>query len=107
PCHPRVRPVAPPPTGLTAEVVDLGRGTPEEFEAHRGELAGRIALVRHEPMFASGTIHRRRKYMMARAAGAVGFLIAGPVPGALVAGSSGREGADGIPAAGIARETAA
>jgi aminopeptidase YwaD len=44
---------------------------------------------------------------MAREAGAVGFLIAGPVAGACVAGSSGRDGADGIPAAGIAPETAA
>jgi aminopeptidase YwaD len=45
---------------------------------------------------------------MAREAGAVGFLIAGPLPGGLVAGSSGRDaGADGIPAAGIAPETAA
>src|SRR5262249_9109488 len=91
PCHPLVRPVATPSTGLTAEVVDLGRGTPEEFEAHREELAGRIALVRHELMFAAGTIHRRRKVMMAREAGAVGFLIAGPLPGACVAGSSGRD----------------
>jgi aminopeptidase YwaD len=107
PCHPLVRSVATPPGGLTAEVVDLGRGAPEEFEAHRDELAGRIALVRHELMFAAGTIHRRRKYMLAREAGAVGFLIAGPVPGACVAGSSGRDGADGIPAAGITPETAA
>jgi aminopeptidase YwaD len=106
-CHPLIRSVATPATGLTAEVVDLGRGTPEEFEAHREELAGRIALVRHELMFAAGTIHRRRKYTMAREAGAVGFLIAGPLPGACVAGSSGRDGADGIPAAGIAPETAA
>jgi hypothetical protein len=107
PCHPLIRSVATLATGLTAEVVDLGRGTPEEFAAHREELAGRIALVRHELMFAVGTIHRRRKYMMAREAGAVGFLIAGPLPGACVAGSSGRDGADGIPAAGIAPETAA
>jgi len=105
-CHPLVRSVSTPATGLTAEVVDLGRGTPEEFAAHRDELAGRIALVRHELMFAAGTIHRRRKVMMAREVGAVGFLIAGPLPGACVAGSSGRDGADGIPAAGIAPETA-
>jgi hypothetical protein len=106
-CHPLVRSVATTPAGLTAEVVDLGRGTPEEFAAHKEDLAGRIALVRHELMFAAGTIHRRRKYLMAREAGAVGFLIAGPLPGACVAGSSGRDGADGIPAAGIAPETAA
>jgi aminopeptidase YwaD len=107
PCHPLVRSMPTPAKGLSAEVIDLGRGTPEEFEAHRQEIAGRIVLVRHELMFAAGTIHRRRKYNMAREAGAVGFLIAGPLAGALVAGSSGRsEGDAGIPAAGIAPETA-
>jgi len=107
-CHPLVRSVATPSEGLTAEVVDLGRGTPEEFASHWAEIAGRFVLVRHELMFAAGTIHRRRKYEMSREAGAVGFLIAGPLPGGLVAGSSGRDaGADGIPAAGIAPETAA
>lgn len=107
PCQALVRSVATPPGGLTAEVVDLGRGTPEEFAAHAGDLKGRIALVRHELMFVAGTIHRRRKYLAAREAGAVGFLIAGPLPGKLVAGSSGRMDGEGIPAAGIAPETAA
>ena len=51
PCHPLVRSIATPPGGLTAEVVDLGRGTPEEIEAHAGDIRGRIALVRHELMF--------------------------------------------------------
>jgi hypothetical protein len=106
-CHPLVRTIATPPGGLLAEVIDLGRGTPEEFEAHAGDIAGRIVLVRHELMFAAGTIHRRRKYDMARTAGAVGFLIAGPLAGYLVAGSSGRQGGEGIPALGIAPETAA
>jgi aminopeptidase YwaD len=106
-CHPLVRSIATPPGGLTAEVVDLGRGTPEEIEAHAAELRGRIALVRHEPMFVAGTIHRRRKYQAALEAGAVGFLIAGPLPGQLVAGSSGRQDGAGIPAAGITPEAAA
>ena len=106
-CHPLVRSAATVPGGLTAEVIDLGRGTPEEFEAHRKEIAGRIVLVRHELMFVAGTIHRRRKYNMALEAGAAGFLIAGPMAGALVTGSSGRnEGDAGIPAAGIMPETA-
>ena len=61
-CHPLVRSIATPPGGLTAEVVDLGRGTPEEFAAHAADIKGRIVLVRHELMFAAGTIHRRRKY---------------------------------------------
>lgn len=106
-CHPLVRTIATAKDGLTAEVIDLGRGTPDEFEAHAAEIKGRIVLVRHELMFAAGTIHRRRKYDMARANGAVGFLIAGPLPGHVVAGSSGREAGDGIPALGISPETAA
>lgn len=107
PCHPLVRTIATPASGLTAEVIDLGRGTPDEFEAHKAEIAGRIVLVRHELMFAAGTIHRRRKYDMARASGAVGFLIAGPLAGHVVAGSSGRDSGEGIPALGISPETAA
>lgn len=107
PCHPLVRTRAT-DGALEAEVVDLGRGTPEEFAAHAAEIGGRIALVRHEYMFAAGTLHRRRKYEMAREHGAVGFLIAAPLPGGtLVAGSSGRTAGEGIPAAGIALETAA
>ncbi len=88
-------------------MIDLGRGTPEEFEAHAADIKGRIVLVRHELMFAAGTIHRRRKYDMARARGAVGFLIAGPLAGHVVAGSSGRQSGAGIAALGIAPETAA
>ena len=106
-CHPLVRTIATPKDGLTAEVIDLGRGSPDEFAAHAGEIKGRIVLVRHELMFAAGTIHRRRKYDMARANGAVGFLIGGPLPGHVVAGSSGRDKGEGIPALGIAPETAA
>ncbi len=106
-CHPLIRTIATGKSGLTAEVIDIGRGTPEEFEAHKAEIDGRIVLVRHELMFAAGTIHRRRKYDMARANGAVGFLIAGPLAGHVVAGSSGRDAGEGIPALGIAPETVA
>lgn len=106
-CHPLIRTIATGKEGLTAKVVDLGRGTPDEFAAHAGEIRGRIVLVRHELMFAAGTIHRRRKYDMARERGAVGFLIAGPLSGHVVAGSSGRDSGDGIPALGISPETAA
>ncbi|MEO0760319.1 MAG: hypothetical protein AAFZ09_00665, partial [Pseudomonadota bacterium] len=49
-----------------AEVIDLGRGTAEEFAAHAREIPGRIVLVRHEMMFAAGTIHRRFKIAAAR-----------------------------------------
>jgi len=106
-CHPLVRTIATAKDGLTAEVIDLGRGTPEEFAEHASDIKGRIVLVRHELMFAAGTIHRRRKYDTARAGGAVGFLIAGPLAGHVVAGSSGRDSGPGLPALGIAPETAA
>jgi hypothetical protein len=108
PCHPLLRSVPTHDSGLVAEVIDIGRGTPEEFEAHASEIAGRTVLVRHELMFYAGTIHRRLKYNLARQHGAVGFLIAGALPGGLVAGSTGRaDGDGGIPAAGISPETAA
>jgi aminopeptidase YwaD len=100
-----------PPTpagGLQAEVVDLGRGTLEDFEANAADIAGRIVLVRHEYMFATGHVHRRRKYEWAKERGAAGFLIASPLPGqVLVTGSSGTGAADDIPAAGITQEAAA
>lgn len=106
-CYPLLRSVPTPKGGLAAEVVDLGRGRPEDFEAHARDLPGRIALVRHELMFAAGTIHRGRKYQMARERGAAGFLIAGPLDHAIVAGASGRTNGEGIPAAGISPQSAA
>lgn len=104
---PLIRSAPTPPGGVEAEVVDVGRGTPEEFAALGRALLGRFALVRHEYMFAAGHIHRRAKYAAAVAAGARGFLIAGPLPAAAVAGSSGRGAEAGIPAFGISPEAAA
>ena len=107
PCHALLRSAATGPEGLEAEVVDLGRGTPEEFAARSADIAGRIVLVRHELMFSAETIHRRLKYTLAMQHGARGFLIGGPLSGQVVAGSSGTEATRGIPAAGISPETAA
>jgi hypothetical protein len=90
---------ATPPEGLVAEVVDLGCGTEEDFARLANKLPGCIALVRHEYMFSSQTIHRRRRKLgWAAERGAVGFLIASPGIGP-VSGSSGRAGGTGIPAA--------
>lgn len=73
----------------------MGRGTLEDFEAHTQEIPGRFVLVRHEYMFASGHIHRRRKYQWAKERGAAGFLIGSHLPGhLLVTGSSGFEEPD-------------
>lgn len=106
PAHALVR--SPATEGLEAELVDLGRGTPADFALAGPALAGRIALVRHEFMMASGHIHRRKKYEAAKAAGAAGFLIACNLPGGLLTtGSSGTGAADDIPAAAITYEAGA
>jgi hypothetical protein len=105
--HALLRSAATPPAGIEAEVLPLGRGTEAEFLAAGEALRGRVALVRHEYMFAAGHIHRRMKYGWAREAGAAGFLIAGPLPTRAVAGSSGRGREEGIPAFGISPEAAA
>ena len=107
PCVALVRSPATPPGGLEAEVVDLGCGAAADFERHAAAIPGRIVLVRHEYMFAAGTVHRRRKYAWAMERGAAGFLIASHLPGELpVTGSSGAEPGRGIPAAGVSAETA-
>jgi len=106
-CHALVWSPVTPPGGLEAEVVDLGRGTPEDIHREADRVRGRIVLVRHEYMFSPDTVHRRAKYDAAREHGAVGFLIGYHLPGDLLAtGSSGRNGADDIPAAAITREAA-
>jgi hypothetical protein len=93
--------------GLTAEVLDLGHGRPEDFAREAGRIAGRIVMVRHEYPFASGHVHRRVKLGLAQQNGAIGFLIAHPERGVgPVSGSSGRNGGPGIPALGIGIETA-
>jgi Iap family predicted aminopeptidase len=64
-------------------------------------VRGKIVLVRHEYPFSPQHMHRRRKYDLAVAGGATGFLIANPLPGkGLLSGSSGRpKDGNGIPAA--------
>jgi len=96
-----------PSGGISAEVIDLGRGAPEQFERRARDIAGRLVLVRHEYPFSPTHLHRRRKYGWAMERGAAGFIIANPFPGAgPVAGSSGRGGQAGIPALGTDFESA-
>ena len=103
-----VRTVATPSHGLIAPLRDLGRGTPEDIARAGDAVRGAIVLVRHEFMFSSTHMHRRRKYLAARDSGAAGFLIAFHEPGGLaVTGSSGEGGAGEIPSAGVSYETAA
>jgi hypothetical protein len=107
-CRPLLGARATPPGGLVAEVLDLGRGTPEQFAAHAAAIPGRVVLVRHEYMFAAGHLHRMRKYRWALERGAAGLLVASPFPGGgPVGGGTGREGGAGLPALGVDGEGAA
>ncbi len=97
-----------PTPGLAAEVVDLGRGTPEDFSQHEHVIAGRCVLVRHEYPFSPTHIHRRSKLGWAMERGAAAFIIASPLQNAgPLSGSSGRGGAAGIPAVATDFESAA
>lgn len=102
-CWPLLRSASTAAGGLEAEVVDLGPGRQSDFARLGGRLRGRIALVCHEYPYAAGHVHHNRKYDMAVAAGAAGFLIANPWEGGgLLAGWSGRpRGTAGIPAASV------
>jgi Zn-dependent M28 family amino/carboxypeptidase len=93
--------------GLTAEVVDLALGRPEDFARERHRLAGRIALVRHEYPFMHDHVHRDAKVRLAEESGAAAFLIAFPEAGAgPISGSNGRTGKGDIPALGLSAEAA-
>jgi len=95
-----------PPGGLEADLIDVGRGTDEEFRACAAALPGKIAMVRHEYPFATQTIHRRVKYNRSRESGAAGFVIVNNILGdLLVTGSCGQDSPDNIPGIGVSRES--
>ncbi|NYE23828.1 M28 family peptidase [Pigmentiphaga litoralis] len=100
-CKPLLRSLSTPDGGLIGEVLDLGIGRLDDFDRAGDAVRGKIVLVRHEYPFSPTHMHRRRKYDLAVARGAIGFLIANPLPGkGLLSGSSGRaRGGPGIPAA--------
>src|SRR5690606_18670487 len=96
---------ATPPGGLELELVDVGRGTAEDFATVRDAVQGRAVLVRHEFPFSTGHVHRRRKYQWATDLGAAAFVIANNNPGiGPVSGSSGNGEPDDIPAVGVSYE---
>jgi len=79
--------------GLLLDVLDLGRGAPEDVAAAGDAVRGRAVLLRHEYPFAPWTIHRRFKLAAAAAAGASAALMVQPEPG--IGPVSG--GANGVP----------
>jgi Zn-dependent M28 family amino/carboxypeptidase len=87
------------------EVVDVGYGTPEEFDA--ADLEGKIAMASSETPEAHGRwIHRMEKYVAAAEAGAEGFVFRNHVEGCLPpTGEVGYHNRPGpIPAVGVSAE---
>lgn len=79
-----------PPGRASGRIIDLGTGSPETFEALKGELAGNIALINiANPTSANRWIHRTEKYNRSILANAKAFIFMGnedgygPVTGAL------------------------
>ncbi|MFW5917569.1 MAG: M28 family peptidase [Halorubrum sp.] len=97
------------PSGeATGELVDVGYGVPEDFEA---DLDGKVAVVSSDtPDSVDRFVHRREKYYHAVEAGAVAFVFANHVEGTLPPTGSVGTAADPIgeiPAVGVSKEAGA
>jgi hypothetical protein len=69
---------------VEGEVIDLGTGSPEEFEAiDPAEVKGKIVLCSSATSPAGKRVHRRTKYGYAVEYGAVGFIFTNHNPGQL------------------------
>lgn len=90
--------------GMLLEVLDLGRGTPEQIAAAGDAVRGRAVLIEHEYAFATDTIHRRVKLRAAAAAGAAAAIMVQPLPG--IGPVSGGANACPIPGFGVGIEGA-
>lgn len=94
--------------GVTAPVLDAGRGTPDDFDLLGDRVRGAIVLVRHEYMFTRTTVHRRVKYAEAIRRGAVGFVIGAHIPGiAMIGGAVSGAEEEVIPGLAVGYEGAA
>lgn len=72
-----------PPTDLTALIVDMGDGAPDDFDARTAEIAGKIVLTNSEvnPGGVKRWVHRNEKYGRSLLAGATGFIFVNHYPG--------------------------
>ena len=99
-----------PSAEASGEFVDLGHGTPEDFET-AGDLDGAVVMVASDtPDSLDRFVHRREKYYHAVEAGAAAFVFANHVEGTLPpTGSVGTadEPIGAIPAVGVSKETGA
>ena len=69
-----------PDGGVTGELVDVGKGTADEFKARADQLKGRIALAHNS------SVHRGAKMRSALEAGAIGMLLGSDIDDQVVVG---------------------
>ena len=92
-----------PADGQDLEIVDAGRGGPDELMDLSSQIAGRAVLVTHEYMFAAVHIHRSRKFELASSLGAATFIISNPwEDSGMVSGGASPQ----MPAFGVSKTTA-
>jgi hypothetical protein len=91
-----------PPGDVEGQVIDVGPGTPADFERLGEALAGKIVLASAEGP------HRLEKYARSQAAGAIAFVFANGRPGMLASAGSLNLGSKptSLPGVGISLETA-
>ena len=70
-----------PPDGVTAELVDIGKGSADDFQAKADLLKGRFALAHDSPT------HRSDKMRFALKAGAIGMLLGSDIEDQVVVGN--------------------
>lgn len=96
---------------VEGEIVDLGTGSPEEFEARdRRDVDGKIVLCSSATSPSGKRVHRRTKYGYSVDYGAIGFIFANHNPGQLPPTGSLRPAyrmGGEIPGIGVSLETGA
>jgi hypothetical protein len=98
-----------PPGGLEAEVIDVGKGTKEDFEAKADRIPRKIVMV--TTGWPPGqNIHRTTKYGWTIDRGGVGYIYRNETPGQLIETgtiATGYRNTGEIPAVGVSFETGA
>jgi Zn-dependent M28 family amino/carboxypeptidase len=93
-----------PPGDVSAPLVDVGHGTPEEIDA--ADVAGAVALASTDSPDGGRIIHRMEKFGHALEAGARGFVFHNQKPGRLPPTGALRFGGEAAaPGVGVSRET--
>lgn len=93
--------------GLTAELIDLGNGSPADFERAADRVAGKVVMV-SSGSAGGRAYHRREKFGWAVERGAAGFIYANHLPGMLpLTGSLRPDRLAEIPAISVSREEGA